>query len=162
MTTKIHPAADHRCRPLAVLTTEGQRHDSVAFAEVMARIEIPRPGPGPSRTRPDWVLADKAYPARAIRKRLSQRKIKAAIPVKEDHSAARRRKGSAGGRPHSFDSERYRARNTVERAVHKLRATRAVATRYDKRDYVYRGTIDVAAIRIWLRDPTETELSDTP
>ncbi len=28
-----------------------------------------------------------------------------------------------------------------------------MATRYDKRDYVYRGIIDVASIRIWLRDP---------
>jgi hypothetical protein len=27
--------------------------------------------------------------------------------------------------------------------------------RYDKRDYVYRGTIDVASIRIWLRDPVD-------
>ncbi|NLT56927.1 MAG: IS5/IS1182 family transposase, partial [Actinomycetales bacterium] len=33
------------------------------------------------------------------------------------------------------------------------RQNRAVATRYDKRDFVWRGTIDVAAIRIWLRDP---------
>jgi hypothetical protein len=29
-----------------------------------------------------------------------------------------------------------------------------VATRYDKRDHVWRGTIDVASIRIWLRDPS--------
>jgi hypothetical protein len=28
-----------------------------------------------------------------------------------------------------------------------------VATRYDKRDFVWRGTIDVASIRIWLRHP---------
>jgi hypothetical protein len=34
---------------------------------------------------------------------------------------------------------------------------RAVATRYDKRDYVWRGTVDVASIRIWLRHP----VSDT-
>jgi hypothetical protein len=27
-----------------------------------------------------------------------------------------------------------------------------VATRYDKRQAIYRGTIDVASIRIWLRD----------
>jgi hypothetical protein len=27
------------------------------------------------------------------------------------------------------------------------------STRYDKRDYMFRGTIDVASIRIWLRDP---------
>jgi hypothetical protein len=34
-----------------------------------------------------------------------------------------------------------------------------VATRYDKRDFVYRGTIDVAAIRIWLRDPRRNTLT---
>jgi transposase len=44
-------------------------------------------------------------------------------------------------------------RNTVERAINKLKAHRAVATRYEKRDYIFRGTIDVASIRIWLRDP---------
>ncbi|WP_433357609.1 hypothetical protein ACQP25_09210 [Microtetraspora malaysiensis] len=30
---------------------------------------------------------------------------------------------------------------------------RAVATRYDKRERIYQGTVDVASIRIWLRDP---------
>ena len=54
-----------------------------------------------------------------------------------------------------FDNEPMscRKRNVVERAVNKARGTRAVATRYDKRDFVYRGNIDVAAIRIWLGDP---------
>ena len=58
--------------------------------------------------------------------------------------------------------DRYKGRNTVERAVNKLRATRAVATRYDNRDYIYRGTIAVASIRIWLRDPVLNHLQDTP
>jgi outer membrane protein assembly factor BamB len=31
--------------------------------------------------------------------------------------------------------------------------TIAVATRYDKREFMYQGTIDLASIRIWLRDP---------
>jgi transposase len=44
-------------------------------------------------------------------------------------------------------------RNGVERAINKLKQSRAVATRYDKRDYVWRGTVGVAAIQIWLRDP---------
>jgi hypothetical protein len=35
-----------------------------------------------------------------------------------------------------------------------------VATRYDKRDFVWRGTIDVASIRIWLHDPPH-DLRDT-
>lgn len=63
------------------------------------------------------------------------------------------------GRLPGFDPETYRQRNVVERAVNKLRVTRAVATRYDKRDFVYRGTIDVASIRIWLRDPRTTRYS---
>jgi len=78
--------------------------------------------------------------------------IRATIPLKSDQQAGRRRRGARGRLP-GFDADSYRERNIVERAVNKLRATRAVATRYDKRDFVYRGTTDVAAIRIWLRDP---------
>jgi transposase len=58
-----------------------------------------------------------------------------------------------GGRPPAFDAGRYKGRNTVERCFSKLRQFRAVATRYDKRDYMYQATVDVASIRIWLRDP---------
>jgi len=35
----------------------------------------------------------------------------------------------------------------------KLRQFRAVATRYDKRKEIYPGTVNLASIRIWLRDP---------
>jgi transposase len=54
-------------------------------------------------------------------------------------------------RPPAFDPAAYKQRNTVERAFGKLRQHRAVATRFDKRDLVWRGTVDVASIRIWLR-----------
>jgi len=148
---------------LVFVTSEGQRHDSIAFVTVLSLVSVDRVGPGRPRTRPDWVLADKAYSSKAIREHLSARGIKAAIPIKDDQVAARRRKGRAGGRPPAFNPVRYRDRNTVERAVNKLRETRAVATRYDKRDYIYRGTITVSTIRIWLRDPAAISgLSDTP
>jgi transposase len=43
--------------------------------------------------------------------------------------------------------------HTVEHCVNKLKAFRAVATRYDERERIYQGTVDVASIRIWLSDP---------
>ena len=158
MTTKIHLAADQRCRPIAVLTSEGQRHDSIAFETVLGLVGIDRLGPGRPRTRPDWVLADKAYSSKANRDYLAKRGIKAAIPVKEDQATGRRRKGSAGGRPPNFDKQRYRDRNTVERTVNKLRGCRATATRYEKRNYMYLGTIAVTSIWIWLRNPTAIDI----
>jgi len=119
-------------------------------------------GQGRRRTRPDRVLADKAYSSVAIRTALRARGIKATIPSKANEITGRAHRGSKGGRPPAFDKAAYKTRNVVERTINKLRLTRAVATRYDKREFVYRGTIDVASIRIWLRDPPETHSRDTP
>lgn len=129
---------------------------------LMGRLKIARTGRGRPRTRPARVLADKAYSSAAIRGYLRKRQIKATIPQPADQVRARQRKGSKGGRPPAFDAQAYKQRNTVERAFCQLRQHRAVATRYDKRDFVYRGTVDVAAIRIWLRDLTRHDLRDTP
>jgi transposase len=108
------------------------------------------------------LLADKAYSNRKIRAHLRRRAITATIPEPADQITHRARRGSSGGRPPEFDTVAYRDRNTVERTINKLRGHRAVAMRTDKRDYVYRGTIDVASIRIWLRDPVRPDPLDTP
>jgi transposase len=50
-----------------------------------------------------------------------------------------------------LDKTRYKARNTVERAINKMKQFRAVATRYDNRGYVFHGTVTAAALLIWLR-----------
>jgi transposase len=52
-----------------------------------------------------------------------------------------------------FDATAYKDRNTVERCFSKLKQFRAVATRYDKRQVIYQGTVDVASIMLWLHDP---------
>jgi len=162
LSTKVHLAADSRSRPLGFITTLGQRHDSIAFKLTLAQVAVARIDSGRPRTHPDAVLCDKAYSSRAIREHLSRRKIKTVIAIKDDQHTARLRKGSRGGRPPTFDRVHYRDRNTVERAVNKLRGHRAVTTRYDKRDYIYRGTVNVAAIWSWLRDPAPDPLRDTP
>jgi transposase len=153
LSTKIHVVADRRCRPVARLTSPGQHGDSPRFIPLMGAIRIRRRGPGRPRTRPAAALADKAYGSKANREYLRRRGIKAVIPIKKDQQDNRARLGSKGGRPPAFDAERYKQRNTVERCINKLRQYRAVATRYDKRERIYQGTIDVASIRIWLRDP---------
>ena len=108
---------------------------------------------GRPRTRPGRLLADKAYSSAAIRSHLRTRGIKATIPEPADQARNRLRRGCKGGRPPAFDPDAYKQRNTVERAFNRLRQHRAVATRYDKHNFVYRGTVDVAAIRLWLRGP---------
>jgi len=120
---------------------------------LMDRLAIARRGPGRPRTRPGRVLADKAYSSAAIRSGLRRRGIKATIPEPAGQGKNRLRRGSRGGRPPAFDPAAYQQRNVVERAFCQLRQHRAVATRYDKRDFVWRGTVDIASIRIWLRHP---------
>ncbi|MGV9892760.1 hypothetical protein [Streptomyces sp. NPDC003395] len=57
----------------------------------------------------------------------------------------------SSGRPPGFNEDRYKKRNTVERAINYLKQSRAVATRYDKRGYVFFGTATAASVVIWLR-----------
>jgi transposase len=143
-------------------TTAGQRHDSLAFGPLLQRLNLHRRGPGRPRTRPDRLLADKAYSTRKIRAELRRRRIVATIPEKADQQKARAGKGSRGGRRPAFDAESYKLRNTVERTIGRLKEFRAVAMRTDKREFVFRGTIDVASIKIWLRNPTSQDPGDRP
>jgi transposase len=146
-TIKIHLSAEGCCRPLSLVITPGQRADCTQLDPVLDKIRIPRTGPGRPRKKADSLAADKPYSSGPCRYSPPRRGIRHTIPEKTDSQAARRRKGSRGGRPPGFDKQRI----TVERAINKLKQSRAVVTRYDKRGYIYLGTVTAAALVIWLR-----------
>lgn len=150
LSSKLHLAVEGRGRPLAVLLTPGQAGDNPQLPGLLAAIRVPAGGVGRPRTRPEHVVADKAYSARATRTLLRRRGIRATIPEREDEKAHRRRRGRAGGRPPTFDPDRYRGRNLIERCVNRLKQYRALATRYAKRAELYRGLVVLAAILTWL------------
>ena len=80
MTTKTHLACEQGQKVLALTVTGGQRSDSSQFIDVLGGIRVARPGSGRPCTRPDLVLADKAYTSKANRHHLRSRGIKACIP----------------------------------------------------------------------------------
>ena len=151
VSTKIHQLVDGQGRPLVVILTPGQAGDSPMLAPLLTHLSVARLGPGRPRTRPEAVIGDKAYSSRAIRAQLRARRVTAVIPQPADQIAHRKRRGSAGGRPPTFDAETYKGRNVIERSFNDHKQWRGLATRYDKLAVVYRGAVVLRAITLWLR-----------
>lgn len=92
------------------------------------------------------LLADKAYSHPSTRSELRSRRIKHTIPERSDQIQRRKAKGSAGGRPPSFDPATYKERNTVERGFNRLKHWRGIATRYDKYATTFLGGVLLTAM----------------
>ena len=115
MTTTFHLACDGKGRPLSIVITPGQRHDSTQLKPVLIGIRVPRPGGrGRPRTRPERLIADKGYSYPRCRRLLRARQISNTIPERSDQRA---RRASQPGRPLAFDTTVYGRRNVIERGI---------------------------------------------
>jgi len=130
LTTKIHALVDAEGRPICLKLTEGQAHDGRSAADMFDTI---RAG--------DILLADRAYDSDALRQLLRDRGAWANIRPMPNRLVSQ-----------AFSTWVYRQRNQVERFFNKLKHFRAIATRYDKRDDNFLASVQIASIRIWLRN----------
>ena len=138
LTTKLHLACDGKGRPLSVVVTPGQRHESTQLEAVLGAIRVKRPGEvGRPRKRPQQLVADRGYSYPSCRLLLRRRGIRHTIPERP-------------GKPPGFDLDIYRKRNVAERCVNRFKQWRGIATRYEKRAVNYRAMVVIAALMIWL------------
>lgn len=151
MSSKIHLAVDGRGLPMRIVLTPGQAGDNPQLMALLDGIHVVRIGPGRARTRPEAVIADKAYSHPSTRQHLRERGVRFVSPERSDQITQRRNKGSAGGRPPAFDRDLYKQRNVVERCFNRLKQFRGLATRYAKRAAYFHAELTIAAIILWLR-----------
>lgn len=126
--------------PPAPRVTPGQRANCTQLTRMLDKIHVPRIRPGRPRKKPDslatGITATGPCPA-GIRPpgasgTRSRRRPTARPPTL--------RKSSQEGRPPGHTQDRYKKRTTTERAVNRPEQSRAAATHYGQRGYVFPGT----------------------
>jgi transposase len=137
--TKIHLRCDGNGLPITFLLTVGERHEAVVFEQLMEQGALKRAGAGRPRLRPKRLRGDPAYSSGKIRRYLRRRGIRITIPRKDNE----RRRGK-------FDKTLYRQRNQVERCFNRLKQSRRIATRYEKKAENYLAMLTLASIMMWL------------
>jgi transposase len=134
LTTKIHAVVDTLGRPIRLMLTAGQVHDSHGARELLVDLEA-----GTA------VVGDKAYDADWIRAQIKAQGAIANIPNKSNRIHRYRWKKAL-----------YRERNLIERFFNRIKHHRRVATRYEKLGANFMAMVKLAVVRLWLREIEST------
>jgi len=128
LSTKCHLVVDALGLPITFEITEGQRHDSKAAAQLVARVLS------------QCLLADKAYDSDDFRNALAAQGCTPVIP-------------SNGSRAQKlpYDQELYKARSEIECTFNHLKQARRFATRYEKTLRNYAAIVAIGCALLWLR-----------
>ena len=128
--------------PIGLLVFSAQPHESRLAQATLATISVPR-AIGRPRTRPQRLVADKAYDNRAFRQYLRRRGIACTIPNYRRHFQTKPRRG----RPIRV-GEAYQQRWKVERCFAWMDNCRRLVVRYERTILMYRAFCILAFI-LW-------------
>jgi transposase len=137
--TKIHRRASGEGKPVSLILTPGQQHESTVFKELMLQPKIKRLGGGGVHWRPRRVAGDKAYSSQQIRAWLKAHGIGAVISWRRNEKKQSR-----------LNKILYRERNQVERLINHLKQFWRLATRYEKCAENYRAMWLIGFSLLWL------------
>ena len=112
-------------------TTPGQDSDYTGYDLVMAH-NLPQPA---------VLVADRGYGSDKIREDIESRNALPMIPMRKNRKVRK-----------AIDMTIYTLRNMVERCFNKPKNNGRLPTRYDKTADSFLGFVDVACIRLWLRN----------
>jgi len=132
LSTKLHAGCLDEQTGVALVLTEGQRHESPVFETVWAQV--------PPTPRLTHAVMDKGYDSNPIRDYLVQQDIVPVRPPKSNRTA-----------PLAYDKEVYRLREKVERFFNHLKQFRRIATRYEKLSQTFLAFIHLVAAWISIK-----------
>lgn len=127
MSTKIHSLVEGLGSLARFRLTGGEAGDSPEALPLLGDLQ------------PDSLSADKAYDTDALLQHLANRGIGAVIPPRSHRIVQR-----------TFDRDKYKNRNLVERFFCRIKQFRRIATRYDKLAERFASFVALTAAVIWL------------
>jgi transposase len=126
--SKIHAITTTEGKPLHIILTPGQNHDSTEAEHLI------------EHATGKAVVADAGYDSDAIIKSVRDRGMKPVIAMNPTRKYNRRRKSR----------RLYRLRGNVECFFHDIKRFRAIASRYEKTATNFLAAIHIACVVVWL------------